>query len=274
MNERSINWFEQRSREYSAGAALVIHGLNLRPDKMEPIIAVLNQAGYDALNLSLRGHGTNYLPRPAGDADQTRLEAFKNVTPDLWQTEALAAYSQIRRRAARLSQSTILVGFSMGALLGVDLFASLPDVHFEKLILFAPALKLHGRNHLIRLLTAFPRLVIPSRNCPDYLANRGTPMAAYNAFFEILAHFPRHLSTKVDVPSLVFIDPQDEIVSCSGLRELVDEEKWNRWHIQPVRKGAVRDPKILRHLVIDEACTGENTWQHMVDLMRQHLSDP
>jgi alpha-beta hydrolase superfamily lysophospholipase len=274
MNERSMHWFEQRSRKDSAGAALVIHGLNLRPDKMESIIAVLNETGYDALNLSLNGHGTNYLPCPAGDTDQARLEAFKSVTSTLWKAEALAAYSQIQSRAARKKQTTILVGFSMGALLGLDLFASQPDVHFEKLILFAPALKLHSRNHLIRLLAAFPRLVIPSRNCPDYLANRGTPMAAYNTFFEILAHFPKQLSAKVDVPALVFIDPRDEIVSHSGLQELVDQKKWDRWQIQPVRKGAVKDPKILRHLVIDEASTGANTWQHIADSMQHHLSEP
>lgn len=271
MNTRSMRWYEHKSGKDPAGAALVIHGLNLRPDKMESLIAVLNEAGYDALNLSLRGHGTNYLPHPGLDAATARLDALKTVTSDLWKAEALAACNRVQNRTARQNQAPLLVGCSMGALIGLDLFTSRADVRFDKLILLAPALKLHGHNHLIRLLAPFPCLVIPSPNSPAYLANRGTPMAAYNSFFQILAHFHEHLSARVNVPTITFIDPRDEIVSYDGLQDLVRESKLDRWQIHPVRKGAIRDQKILHHLVIDEPSTGEDAWQNMVELIRRYV---
>ena len=59
--DRSICWFNADRREKITGVALVIHGLNLRPDKMGSIISCLNTSGIDVLNLSLRGHGENYV---------------------------------------------------------------------------------------------------------------------------------------------------------------------------------------------------------------------
>jgi hypothetical protein len=55
----SIRWYKRKNNTKLNGVALVIHGLNTRPDKMESIIAKLNDFGIDCLNLSLRGHGEN-----------------------------------------------------------------------------------------------------------------------------------------------------------------------------------------------------------------------
>ena len=49
---RSIRWYERKNNTKLNGVALVIHGLNSRPDKMESIIARMNDFGIDCLNLS------------------------------------------------------------------------------------------------------------------------------------------------------------------------------------------------------------------------------
>ena len=90
---------KKQGREKTKGVALVIHGLNLRPDKMQTIISVLAESGMDVLRLSLRGHGENYTHRADINEEQARLEAFKAVSYPLWLNEAYLAYTQVRETA-------------------------------------------------------------------------------------------------------------------------------------------------------------------------------
>ena len=57
--DHSTRWFYSDTPGELRGVALVIHGLNLRPDRMQPIISKLTKSGIDVLGLSLRGHGEN-----------------------------------------------------------------------------------------------------------------------------------------------------------------------------------------------------------------------
>jgi alpha-beta hydrolase superfamily lysophospholipase len=156
-------------------------------------------------------------------------------------------------------------------LIALDLFASCPQVGFDRMVLFAPALKLHARSHLIRLLAAFPSLVIPTLSPPDYLANRGTPMAAYAAVFDTLASFRENIGPKINVPTLVFIAPRDELVSANGLRQLTARRRLDRWRIVEVQKDAPGRAGRIRHLIIDEAAVGKANWRKMTTEMLAHL---
>src|SRR5271157_3010841 len=80
-------WFKIRRTKKTRGVALVVHGLNLRPERMESIITELNDTGIDVLNLSLRGHGNNYLKNMNICSDGARLESFRTVTYSLWLNE-------------------------------------------------------------------------------------------------------------------------------------------------------------------------------------------
>ena len=53
----TLNWFPSQTAAPPNGVALVIHGLNVRPDRMQPLIDCLNEAGIDCLSLALHGHG-------------------------------------------------------------------------------------------------------------------------------------------------------------------------------------------------------------------------
>jgi alpha-beta hydrolase superfamily lysophospholipase len=171
--DRSLRWYYSDKPGELKGVALVIHGLNLRPDRMQPIIAKLTESGIDVLGLSLRGHGENYTHRNGIGEDQARLEAFKNVSYQLWMNEAYLAYLHLKARGEEKGVPLFLTAFSLGGLIGLDLFASHPDVRFDKVVLFAPAIRLHTTIYLERVLSPFPRLVIPSMAPQSYLANKG-----------------------------------------------------------------------------------------------------
>ena len=268
----SIRWYERQKNTKLKGVALVIHGLNGRPDKMEPIITQMTAAGIDCLNLSLRGHGTNYFDGNNTESDDARMAAFKSVTYPLWKTEAYQAYQRVQRKSNLLGSPLFFVGFSMGGLLGVDLLSSNADVAFDKMVLFAPALKMHARNQLLKILSPFPGIVIPSVAHKSYLSNEGTPMAAYNALFDMYQHLEDHLDPKINIPTVVFIDPQDELISFSGLQNMVRDQNLDQWEIHPVKKDQTATQVKMHHLIIDEASVGKKTWQEIVDVTIAHFA--
>jgi alpha-beta hydrolase superfamily lysophospholipase len=267
----SVRWHHRQSHTRLEGVALVIHGLNCRPDKMETVIEQLNASGIDCLNLSLRGHGNNFSPINNTDDDVARMAAFKSVSYPLWKTEAYLAYQLVKKKSQLHETPMFFVGFSMGGLLGVDLLASNQNVRFDKMVLFAPALKMRAHNSLLKILSPFPRLVVPSVAHSSYLTNDGTPVAAYNALFELHAHFEDHLDPKINIPTVVFIDAQDELISFSGLQKMIQTQNLDQWKIHPVTKDKTATEVRMHHLIIDAASVGNSMWQEIVDVSIAHL---
>jgi alpha-beta hydrolase superfamily lysophospholipase len=270
----SIRCYKRKDNTELSGVALVIHGLNSRPDKMRSIIARMNDFGIDCLNLSLRGHGENYLALNHAESADARMEAFKSVSYPVWKREAYQAYRRVERTSNLCAVPIFFIGFSMGGLLGVDLLATTPHVKFDKMVLFAPALKMHKRNSLLKILSPFPKIVIPSFAHNSYLTNNGTPIAAYNALFEMYAHLEQNPDPKINIPTVVFIDKQDELISYSGLQNMVQDQNLDQWKIHPVKKDKSATKIKMHHLIIDEACVGTNMWHQIVEVTITHLLGP
>lgn len=268
----STRWFNSSTTAGLKGVALVIHGLNLRPERMQSIIDSLTRHGIDVLGLSLRGHGKNYAQRDDMDAATARLESFKNVSYPLWTNEAYLAYKQAKERAQQQQVPVFLTAFSIGGLIGLDLFASHSDVHFDRMALFAPAISLRATIYLERVISPFPRLVIPSLADDDYLSNeKGTPVAAYNALFDALYHFEDNAGPKLNVPTLIFIDEQDEFIPLGGLKDLREKHGFDKWKFFIVKKEEEMGTGTFHHHIIDESSTGQGVWQDMMSAAIKHL---
>lgn len=268
----SMRWFKSPSPAKLKGVALVIHGLNLRPDKMNSIIDNLTRTGIDVLSLSLRGHGENFTHRENMDAAEARLETFKEVSYPLWANEAYLAYKQAQESAQQRQVPVFLTAFSIGGLIGLDLFASNSDVHFDRMVFFAPAISLRATIYLERVVSPFPRLVIPSLADDDYLSNeKGTPVAAYNALFDALYHFEDTVGPRLNVPTLIFIDKQDEFIPLGGLKTLVEEHRLNQWKFFIVQKEKETGVGTFHHHIFDASSTGEGVWRDMMAATARHL---
>jgi len=267
----SINWFHTQTSPKINGVALVVHGLNLKPDKMESIISQLTNAGIDVLNLSLRGHGHNFPHGRNKNKRQARIEAFKTVSHSLWMDETQQAYQQARRQSDQQDAPLFFIGYSLGGLMGAGLLASYTDVRFDRMALFAPALSLYATHIFMKLLSPFPRLIIPNPLFKAYRANYGTPVVAYTSLFEALGHFKKKVSPKLNIPTLVFIDKQDELVSYKGLKHFIEKERLDQWRFHPVQKGINGVEEKMRHLIIDAPSMGRETWHEMRSAMVKHL---
>jgi len=265
-------WYMKERFKKRRGVALVVHGLNQKPERMGAVIGILNRAGVDVLNLSLSGHGDNYRPIPGLTDGEARLETFRRVSFGLWALEVRDAYMKVRQRAEANGVPVYFAGYSLGGLLGCDLLTSDKNVSFQRMILFAPALNVQIEGHLLKALTPFPNLVIDSLSPPSYRTNDGTPMAAYKALFEAIAHFEGNMTDHLNVPTVVFVHEGDELISYGKLAELV-RSRLPAWRIVSLgREGDGRSPSgISRHLIIDEGGTGKEAWKLISEEIRRHI---
>ena len=96
-------------------------------------------------------------------------------------------------------------------------------------------------------------------------------MAAYNALFEACKHFDKNLDPKINVPTVVFIDEQDELISFSGLQKMIRNQKLDQWKIHPVKKDKTATETEMHHIIIDAACVGKQMWKEIVDTTLTHF---
>jgi hypothetical protein len=248
-------WFRAGDRDPSGRArayALMIHGLNLKPEKMGDIAGILNSEGIDVLNLGLRGHN--------GDT-----EAFRRVTRDQWLADALQGYRDLKAEAG--DSPVYFVGFSLGAVLGVDLLARAPSngVGFAKMVLIAPALALRPRNAFVCIFGLFgPGFILPSLDDPAYRANRGgTSMSAYAALFGLVGELGEPGLSNANIPTLLLVDPQDELVSESGIRDLILRRNLSRWELRDVSAAGPNRSVGHHHRIVDEESLGPEAWREL-----------
>ena len=254
------------------GVALVIHGLNLKPERMGPLADVLRRWGITVVLCTLRGHGENYAPLADATAEVARLATFRQVRYTGWRAEVMAAYTAAAALAHPTAAPLFLVAFSLGALLGCELAATTPTVHFDRMVLLAPALALRPHSYLPALLARWPTLTLRSFAPRAYRCNPATSMAAYSALHTALRRFHRHADAKLNVPTLVLIDSRDELVSPRGIRRLIQRLQLSQWHFYTVNKKLRRVDLHFRHLLIDEESVGATVWQTMLTQMQTHLT--
>jgi len=267
----SARWYRKSAFTRLRGVALIVHGLNLKPERMEFLIERLNRAGIEALNLSLYGHGDNYLQAEGRSREEARLDSFRTVTYRLWSDEVYGAYQKARRRARQKRVPLFLIGYSLGGLLGCELQVSRPDVSFDRVALFSPALKITLKPYLLKVLMPFPDLVLDSLSPEAYHANAGTPMAGYKALFEALTLFEENRNTKLNVPTVVFLDREDEFISYDDLVQMIAADHLDRWRIVDVQKDPPEAALYAHHLLIDETVVGRVMWSKMQAALLSHL---
>ncbi|MCE7989418.1 MAG: hypothetical protein DYG89_50340 [Caldilinea sp. CFX5] len=253
------------------GVAVVVHGLNLQPERLRPLVDEVRRWGIGAVFCSLQGHGENYQPLVGQPVETARLAAFRQVSYAGWRSEILAAYQTAATLATDHAAPVFLLAFSLGALLGCELLVTEPTVRFDRMALLAPALALRPVSHLPYLLARWPQIAIRSFSPRAYRANRATPVAAYLTLRTALANVQRHRHPALNVPTLVLIDPRDELVSIRGIQQLIRRHNLTHWRLHPIRKQPTRPDARFHHLIIDAECVGPAAWQTMLTQIKRQL---
>ena len=244
-------------------AFLVLPGLNLHPHRLDPLSALLNEAGAATLVPHLTGFAT------PGDA------ALRRVSAERWLADVDAAWRAARARLPGAEPS--LLGYSLGALLGL-VWARQAGVALRRAILLSPALRLRPlhRALLLGLGALLPgALRLPSRAPVTYRFHAGTTVAAYRA----LAHLERCLQATLDAwthgqdappPLLIACSPDDELIATRPLARLARAFP-QRVTLVPLSHEP--RPGFPAHLGLDAYTLGEREWQRLTDTLRRWLRE-
>ena len=114
--------------------ALLVHGLNLSPDKMNPLARLLAQQGIRVLRVTLHGHGC------------ANLHDFRHVDAEDWFYDILRAYCIAATYAWQHTLPLHYVGYSLGGSLVVEVLHRqwAEPLRFDAMVLFAPGIALRS----------------------------------------------------------------------------------------------------------------------------------
>jgi len=279
--------------------ALMVHGLNFAPRTLKPLIEEFNNHGVEVMLLSLAGHTEKVndignMQKSINDEGFKQYDKWGKVTRNMWIDSFYKAHQIINTKAQEKNLPLVLVAASLGGLLGLDLIAK-QSISFNKMILFAPAISLRTRIRIVRLLKYFPFLPIPSLTPSKYRSHCYTPISAYNALFDSKKSLDQELHSdqsspnlsnssssssssnklsllnNLNIPTLVFVDPQDEFVSSTGIERFIQSNGLNNWKMEHVHVGASMLRNKYHHLITQKDSVGKSTWDMMTNNIKLFL---
>lgn len=267
---------------------LVVHGLNLHPDRMAPICTLLQSLGVLVVRMALAGHRGDY-------------PALQEVTRETWLEDYRAA-TELLTSAARSdgtgtehqdgSGTELPVGFlgqSLGALTFCDFVLAAaegaasrnsaveapllprPSTLFARALLLSPAVALRPRAQLLRPLARLTRkLPIPSASSPQDRLYPRLPAAAYRALYTSYRTVRSRLrESSMPVASTVVMHPRDELISRRGIERLIAEGQLPEGHLVLLEPDTTA--RGTSHLAVCEETMGDANWQRFEEAAREFV---
>ncbi len=252
--------FLQAESSSPRGVFVVVHGLNLNPEVMEPLSQHLRSLGFHVYRVVLSGH-------------RERAESEEPFTEAAWQADLDEAYAAVRSHYPELP--LYVLGYSLGGLLSADFVLRHSDAPVQKMILIAPALSLRTVDEAAGVLTWLPAMTVEVPNVAprEYRRFSTTPLFWYQNTLSLYADakWDEGLSKLASVETLVFVNPRDELVSWKGTQSwIASYELKSGWTVEVVRPRS-KAIKTFEHLMIDEQSLGEEVWGQMKERIARFL---
>ncbi|MCB0387070.1 MAG: hypothetical protein KDD43_16870, partial [Bdellovibrionales bacterium] len=241
--------------------AVVAHGLNLRPSKMADITSALKTLGAEVYQVGLPGH-RGFLADDGSDPYTA------------WMGHLRATLCLASQSARSKSIPLVLVGFSLSGALYLDILGQKTEPIFkvDSMVLFAPAISLRFYSYFVKAFFLFgDEYYLNSWSPATYRWLPGAKMKHYQALFRTIDSLHHHAGPDYNIPTLVIIDPKDELVSPSGIKSFVDKHKLSNWQIKEIsnKESTLKDK--IHHLVISEEAVGPSTWKQIRRDFLTHL---
>ena len=238
---------------------VLVHGLNNRPETIDPIAYKLQQEGFASIRCNLRGH---YEPK----------KSKYLASADGW-LEDLNLTCQ-EAKAKNGDGPIFAIGFSLGGTVILNHLLDNPGFQFERLVLLAPAIKLTPTcqaGPVARLIGHLP-FSIPSIAPPTHRAFTFTPLRAYKGLFDLISrlHRPEALERFRELEVLLLIDRKDELVSARQTAKWIEHSKLDSWTIKYLNP-AYGISRHRHHLIVDEQCLDSNSWKVLTESVKGHL---
>lgn len=229
---------------------ILIHGANNNLEAFFPLKNEFEQMGYKVTLVTLPGHG------------KIRKEApeFKS---------AFALFNQTMLELTKVPYS--VVAFSQGALY----FQLWLQKHQENLplkqVLLAPALYIHRQNFLYKLIQKLPSgLFIKSLAPKKFRRYQTFRIWEYRILLESMNTFHRHKKA-LKVPSLILIDPKDEMVDAKKLETELGQDPLATFKLWP--RDYIRRGLTYHHILFHPDHFQKDDWQAFIKEIQVFLRE-
>lgn len=241
---------------------LVAHGLNMKPVGMLAITQWLNEQGSDVYLVQLSGHHTASIH-------------IKNITSSLWEEEMQDAYTIAKAASTTYKIPFFFVGYSLGALLGQALILFFKDAKtFDKQILIAPATAVRSRSYALKLFGFIhKKIMLPSFTPSPYRANNFLPFTAFEVLFKNEKRLTEAHYHPLNIPTLIFIDPKDELISYKKLVKIKQLFNLSNYEIIALDSKPGNRKTVYHHLIVSEQTMGKQNWEKTIKRMAAFLFD-
>lgn len=243
-----------------SAVTLVAHGLNVKPAAMLFFVEWLNKQGSDVYLVRLSGHYNGSVP-------------LKNVTAGLWQEEMRSGYDTAKKAAEAGSIPLYFFGFSLGALLGQTMI-SLTEAKpcFKRQVLIAPAIALRRRVYLIKLLFYLRKnFSLPSFTPASFRANAALPLNIYKILFAEEKKLYTEMGADLNIPTLVFLDPKDELISYGKIRRMISDFQLSNFRLHLLNQSLKNRKSTFHHEILNEETMGRENWLQVAQEIKAFL---
>lgn len=252
---RERTTLEETSIRPARGAILIAHGLNQRPSSMDFLAEFFRSEGYHTIRVALAGH------------EAPTTEPFPS---SIWVQQIVSSFREMGKRYPDLP--VLYLGYSMSGLAAVRALDTDPSFSPQRMILIAPALSLRTIVESASVLRWFPPTTFSVKNLAPraYRRYERTPLFWYRNVAEMYqqTRILEHRQRAGAVPTRIFANPRDELVSLEGLRSwLSDNQLTDRWTVSILRPETP-DPTLAEHLLIDQRALGIESWRMMGNEIR------
>lgn len=229
--------------------AIVVHGLNLKPSRMTALEDLLQSNGAEILRVALLGH-------------RGSLEEQKQVTWNQWLDQFHDHYCFAKERAKKLNIPLINLSYSLGALVSLGHIHNQEKWPYEKLIMIAPAAWIHWYGKIPGWFSFLGGGIgLPSKNLVEYRSQNTTSLAAYESMDHGRSEVENLTSRFLKRPTLIAIDPDDELVSLKKIKKFIKQDESSSWKVLELSNKKTRLKKSYHHLIIDEDSMGPKSWK-------------
>jgi esterase/lipase len=229
---------------------LLIHGLNNTSESFIPLQQKLNSLDMECVLIKLPGHGINRY-------EATSLEL------------AMQTFDESLR--PHIKSDYFVVAFSQGALYFQLWLDKQTENRPQKQVLIAPALSIRFFTVAEKLIKSVPRMIcIPSQTPKQF---RRYPFLfgwEYKTLFSGAREY-KGIKKKMPIPTLVLIDPKDEVIDANSLKKEMDENKVELIYFsRPYLKGK-RPGK--HHILFHPDYFAESDWEKIIKTIDDFLSN-
>ncbi|ATH07799.1 hypothetical protein BIY24_07510 [Halobacteriovorax marinus] len=233
------------------GIILIVHGLNLNPEKMESLGNFYKAKKIAPIYVRLTGHTEN--------------TSWDQVTKQRWIKDFYSPLCQAHVNSKQLNIPMYGLGFSLGALViqhAIEKF----NAPFESVSYIAPAFKTRWYTMFITALFKMGlTFEIPSGNFVEYRAKDSTGLLAYKGMWEIT----QELKFNDNIKKVITMDKRDELIDYFSTRDLC--KTWSNCQMEELISSPSKNEKKIYHLAIDSATLGQKAWNKLTLILSQQL---